>query len=385
MKLNKLKTVFNPGSVLFLFLTLSFLFDFIDKVYIYNDINFIKFNRVLKFIFLLYALSVSVMYFKFFVKTIRFVLITLLLLTIIYLLKVGNYNVYKMEFLRYAFLLASFPLIYYVISNGNFKFTTKLYQLFKYIIVINTVLILIGLVCDIQVFKTYKANRFGFNGMLLSQGFTPFFYLSAIVLFWYMKDKKMLIVTILISFISGVKGVYLAEFIALTLIVFYDKNLSRAFKIKGILVLFFCFTTVTLVILNISPFKELIKSDRFLTAIFSYRIEYSKELISSITKDNFNYLIGATGIEKVRLEMQIIDIFLFFGIIGFLVYTYFIYGIYKIIKKKYLAVILLLTALITSIFIGNFFCIPMSSLLIVITMLCLSIDEDFIKIKPIAY
>lgn len=385
MKLNKLKTVFNPSSALFLFLALSFLFDFIDKIYIYNDINFIKFNRVLKFIFLLYALSVSVMYFKFFVKTIRFVLITLLLLTIIYLFKVGNYNVYIMEFLRYAFLLASFPLIYYVISNGNFKFTTKLYQLFKYIIVINTVLILIGLVYDIQVFKTYKANRFGFNGMLLSQGFTPFFYLSAIVLFWYMKDKKMLIVTILISFLSGVKGVYLAEFIALTLIVFYDKNLSKAFKIKGILVLFFCFTTITLVILNISPFKELIKSDRFLTAIFSYRIEYSKELISSITKDNFNYLIGATGIEKVRLEMQIIDIFLFFGIIGFVVYTYFIYGIYKIIKKKYLAVILLLTALITSIFIGNFFCIPMSSLLIVITMLCLSKDEDFIKIKPIAY
>lgn len=384
MKLNKLKTVFNPGSVLFLFLTLSFLFDFIDKVYIYNDINFIKFNRVLKFIFLLYALSVSVMYFKFFVKTIRFVLITLLLLTIIYLLKVGNYNVYKMEFLRYAFLLASFPLIYYVISNSNYKITTKLYQLFKYIIVINTVLILIGLVYDIQVFKTYKANRFGFNGMLLSQGFTPFFYLSAIVLFWYMKDKKMLIVTILISFLSGVKGVYLAEFIALTLIVFCDKNLSKAFKIKGILVLFFCFTTITLVILNISPFKELINSDRFLTAIFSYRIEYSKELISSITKDNFNYLIGATGIEKVRLEMQIIDIFLFFGIIGFVVYTYFIYGICKIIKKKYLAVILLLTALITSIFIGNLFCIPMSSLLIVITMLCLSKDEDFIKIKPIA-
>ncbi|WP_173299799.1 hypothetical protein [Winogradskyella litoriviva] len=199
-----------------------------------------------------------------------------------------------------------------------------------------------------------------------------------------MKDKKMLIVTILISFLSGVKGVYLAEFIALTLIVFYDKNLSKAFKIKGILVLFFCFTTVTMVILNISPFKELIKSDRLLTAIFSYRIEYSKELISLITKDNFNYLIGATGIEKVRLEMQIIDIFLFFGIIGFAVYSYFIYGIYKIIKKKYLAVILLLTVIITSIFIGNLFYIPMSSLLIVLTLLCLSKDEDFIKINPIA-
>lgn len=372
MVLNKKIIIFNHNTVLLLFLCLSLLFDFIDKIYIYNDINFIKFNRILKLIFITYAVITSIYHFKVFYKNIKFVYITLLLLCVLFLLKGGNYNFYKMEFLRYIIYLVSFPILYYVVKDRDSKTIFTLYKFLKYIIYINTILVLLGVIFDVHIFKTYKANRFGFNGLLLSQGFTPYFYLSASVLFWYFKDKMALIITILIGLLSGVKGVYFTEFMVLSLLVFFSDSLSRVFKIRAIAAIFIGFLSVTLIILNLSPFKELLKSHGLLAIIFSHRIEYANELFSVMTKENFNILIGATKLEKVRLELQIVDVLLFFGALGLVTYLYFIIHIYKMIKKNYVATILLFTTLTTSVLLGNFFYIPFASILVTLTMLCLN-------------
>jgi hypothetical protein len=182
----------------------------------------------------------------------------------------------------------------------------------------------------------------------------------------------MLLITVLIALVSGVKGVFLAEFMALTLIVFYDKRLSKTVKVKAIFAMVFVFAVTILITLNMSPFKELIRSDRFLAAIFSYRIDYLYAAISTMTKENFSILIGGTGLEKIRLELQLVDIILFFGAIGLMVYTYFIYHLYKIIRKNHLAIVFLITTLTVSIFIGNLFYIPLSSFLFILTLFCLN-------------
>ncbi|WP_405574697.1 hypothetical protein [Winogradskyella sp. Asnod2-B02-A] len=284
--------------------------------------------------------------------------------------------------MRYAILFISFPVLYYVVSFSNSKTIIILYKLLKYIVIINAILILAGLIFDIQSFKTYRVNRFGFNGMLISQGFAPFFYMSASILFWYFKDKTLLVITILIALLSGVKGVYLAEFIAFTLIVLFDNRLSKAFKIKALIGIFIGFISITLVILNLSPFKEIFKTNGLLTIIFSFRIENLKLLFSAINSENFNFFIGAKDLETVRLELQLVDIFIYFGSIGLLVYGYYIFKLYKIIKHNYLAIILLVTALTTSMFSGNLFYIPLSSILCTLTLLCL--NEDTLKIKESA-
>ncbi len=382
MRLHKPKITFNHSAVLFLFLALSFIFDFIDKLDIYNNLHFIKFNRILKVVFSIYALGVCLFHFKFFYKKIKFVFISLLILSLVFLLKGENYNFYKMEFMRYAILFISFPVLYYVVSFSNSKTIIILYKLLKYIVIINAILILAGLIFDIQSFKTYRVNRFGFNGMLISQGFAPFFYMSASILFWYFKDKTLLVITILIALLSGVKGVYLAEFIAFTLIVLFDNRLSKAFKIKALIGIFIGFISITLVILNLSPFKEIFKTNGLLTIIFSFRIENLKLLFSAINSENFNFFIGAKDLETVRLELQLVDIFIYFGSIGLLVYGYYIFKLYKIIKHNYLAIILLVTALTTSMFSGNLFYIPLSSILCTLTLLCL--NEDTLKIKESA-
>jgi hypothetical protein len=372
MRLNLKSVNYSHPLALFLFLILSFFTDFIDKVCIFYKIDFIKLNRLLKIVFLIYSIGFCITYYKFIFKKIKFVMISLLILSIVFFLKGENYNLYKVEFLRYIILFISFPLLFYVVSYSKISITTLFYSFLKYIIILNAALILLGILFDIQIFKTYNANRFGFNGILLSQGFTPFVYLCASIMFWHLKDKLMLLIIALIALVSGIKGVYMAEFMAMTLIVFCDKTLDRTFKVKSIFVLFFVFILVTLVTLSMSPFKELIKSGELLTAIFSYRTDNLVLLISELTKENFNVLIGATRLLKIRLELQLVDIVLFFGVIGLMVYTYFVFNLYKIIRKNYLAIILLVTALTTSFFTGNLFYLPLASLLLILTLFCLN-------------
>lgn len=379
MKLDKLKYAVDrsAGYVLFIFLILSFLSDFIDKIYIYNDIHFIKFNQLLKVLFLIYAIGLSLLYFSYFFKHIRFIYITCAILSLVFLLKGTNYGLYKMEFLRYIILFIAFPVFYHLVSMTNFKTLAALHKLFRYVIAINAILILVGLIFDIHIFKTYKANRFGFNGMLLSQGFTPFLYLCASILFWHLKDKLMLLVTLFIAVLSGIKGVYLAEFMAFALIVVFDKNLGRTFKIRTISIMSLGLVLITIATLSLSPFKEIIKSEGILTAIFSYRLDNLNRLLSTMTAENYNVLIGIIELEKVRLELQIVDILLFFGVIGLIIYLYFIFNLYNMIKRSYLAVILLATALFVSLLIGNLFYIPLSSFIVVITIL--GLNETYLR------
>ena len=143
MRLNLRDIRVNHSSVLFLFLILSFLFDFINKIYIFFDIDFIKFNRILKLIFSIYSMGFFILHYKLIYKRIRFIIIVLLVLLLIFLIKGDYYNLYKMEFLRYNFIFLSFPLLFFVVSDKKVNITTIFYKILKYLICLNAILILL--------------------------------------------------------------------------------------------------------------------------------------------------------------------------------------------------------------------------------------------------
>jgi hypothetical protein len=83
---------------------------------------------------------------------------------------------------RYILPLLVFPLLYFAYFNTEQNILATLYKFFKGFIFINSVLALIGLFFDVKVFQAYEFQRFGYNGIILSQGFTPYLYLSAAIL-----------------------------------------------------------------------------------------------------------------------------------------------------------------------------------------------------------
>ncbi|GAL82113.1 hypothetical protein JCM19274_11 [Algibacter lectus] len=187
----KIGSFLNYQTIIFGFIILSFLFDFIDKVEIFYKIDFIKFNRYLKIVFVSYSFIFILCHKQYVLKTIKYAVYTFLIISVVFLLKFNYSNLYINEYLRYAFVFVTFPLIYYPYFNKDSEFFYRVYIILKSFIILNVIVIALGFIFEIKGFQSYSSGRFGFNGFILSQGgVTPYIYLSATIIFWLMKDKK---------------------------------------------------------------------------------------------------------------------------------------------------------------------------------------------------
>lgn len=371
--MDKIKTFLtNYHGAVFGFLILSFGFDFMDKIEIFYDIDFIKFNRIIKAIFLVYSIIFMLSHVKYVQENLKMVSFIILLLSIVYVSKNNFSERYFFEYLRYIFALLVFPLLHFTYVNKDQGLFVKLYKFFKWIILINAILILIGILFEVKIFQTYKFDgRFGYNGLILSQGFTPFFYLCATTVFWVHRDKKMLSLLLVLCTLSGLKGVYFAEFLMLSLLVISSQKLTKSFKIITFSILLLTFTTLLVSLLLTPMFVEVFVSKGLLSAIFSFRTDNVLEVLSQINRENFNIIIGALEIEVVRLEMQLFDVILFFGIIGLVAYGLFLYILNKKIVKGRVAKAFFITILVLSSLSGNLFYIPLSSILMFLVLIAL--------------
>ena len=240
------------------------------------------------------------------------------------------------------------------------------------LIIINAFLILIGVLFEVKVFQTYKFDgRFAYNGLILSQGFTPFLYLCATTIFWVYKDKKMLLLLLTLCCLSGLKGVYFGEFLLLGLLVLSNKEFKKRFKIIILLRLLIIFTTLLVTLLLTPMFVNVLESKGLTSAIFSYRTDNALEIFNQINENNFNILIGALETEVVRLEMQIFDVILFFGALGLVAYFLFLQLLYKKIVKDSVPKVFFATILALSALSGNLLYIPLSSLLMYLVLMSL--------------
>ncbi|WP_188461579.1 hypothetical protein [Bizionia arctica] len=366
----------NYQGVILGFLILSLGFDFLDKIGIFYNIELLKLNRIIKAIFILYAVVFILTHYKYVLDNLKLLMGFIILLSFLFLLKNNFSHRYVDEYLRYIFPLLVFPLIHFANLNTAQNFATKLYKLFIGFIVLNAIYVFLGLIFEILIFQTYQYHRFGYNGIILSQGFTPYLYLCATTLFWAFKNKKMILLTLVIASLSGVKGVFFAEFLLVSLLIVFDSNLKKSLKFKILIAAFIAFIGL-LVGLFLTPlFQKVIKSDGLFTAIFSYRTDNTLELFNELSSINYSFLFGTIGLEIVRLELQMLDIMLFFGIIGLLGYSVFIYFLYTHLVNNYISKAFFITIIALSILSGNLFYIPLSTLLMFLVLFALHKKKD---------
>jgi hypothetical protein len=228
----------------------------------------------------------------------------------------------------------------------------------------------------IYVFKTYKGERFGYNGLILSQGITPYIYLFATVLFYAFRNYFMIVLTVILAIISGVKGAYFAEFLFITLLVLSNNAFNKKQKTIIAITLGSIFVLLIFAVLSLSPFKEVINSKGLLSAIFSLRSDNLMELFNEITTENFNIFVGATGITPIRLELQIIDVLLTFGAIGLIAFCYFYGMVFIKFVKENTSKAVFITAILLSLLSGNLFYIPLASLLFILTLFSLNENNN---------
>jgi len=321
-------------------------------------------KRIIKGLFLLLSFS------TYFIRSKRntpFFLNVYIITFLFFSFKLLLYNT-SLTFFRYFFLIGILPLFYYFYSDG---FDDRQFiKILKYFLLINFFAVIIGFVFNLDIFLTYGNLRFGFNGLLLNQMQTPYFYICALFIFYNNKDYLLVLLISFCMLFSGVKasifGLFL--FIFFTIITIKIKN---NIKLYLIFLTFLIFLFVLYYLFNTQIFKTIIVNEGIITAITSYRNINFENVLSQITKNNFNILIGTTGLQNFRTEFGVIDVILYFGFVGLVFYFLLIKDLFLKFADSQYSKIFIVVILLTMAMSGNFFYFPFNCLMFLITLLIL--------------
>ncbi|MFD2434239.1 hypothetical protein ACFSO9_12245 [Mesonia maritima] len=240
------------------------------------------------------------------------------------------------------------------------NFPIKIFHIF---ILINSIIIILSFLFNIELFRTYAGERFGFNGLFMTSSNTTYFYLITFLCFFnrYRREvfsKPLFWIAVTAGCLVGTKSIYLALMILFFLaILFFIRNnrtkyifLISLFLIGSVGLYFFFSTKV---------FSTIVNENGWLTAILSTRNQLLVDETIPFVQKNWNvlnYLFGGLANPFLRPQLELLDLLLFFGILGgaFYIYTfakfYFNFSIQKLFPVFTLALLFLVTLIS-----GNFF------------------------------
>lgn len=344
---------------LVIILWLIILSEGLTKYFFYYSDGFHRIGLIVKGLIYVYC-SKAVFTNKNFVKENKW-LVLLFVTSFIGALALKNTNFQASIFNFFiSFIKYSFPVFLYLnfIKKTDVSIKRFFLKHIAYAVLLNIFFCVLGLIFKIEFFRSYPfSDRFGYDGLFFRSWTASYFYLIAIIAFLNI-DKKIfklaLYLAIGFGLFLGTKLAFLGILLILIYHVFkknWHKEKSKALiVISGFIILIVSFkiwfSRLFNVILNV--YKE----DGLITAFFSHRNVSFKNVIVPYVKESWsslNYLFGSGDNYFIYSEMDIIDVFLMFGLFSILfIYTYY----YKMFGNKYM---LFLTFFIGVFFSGNFF------------------------------
>ena len=240
--------------------------------------------------------------------------------------------------------------------------------------------ILLGIIFEIDFLRTYGGTRFGYMPLFSSQNEFSFVMIAIVSFFYKNLENKKSIINFVIFFLSVIISLFVGTKVIYLFIIIFINHLGIVhLKLKHYLSsLFFILTGIyilkdfLLAFLN-NYFKPLISvylNTGFLDAISSLRLSYLEgRILCQLSSLEFiNYLFGGLNL-NCYTEMSLIDILLFFGIIG----SFFYFYLYKKIIYNSLNLdsfgYVLILAIISLSFLGGYFFENLSAQFYVLSVL----------------
>lgn len=324
-----LKNLIRSENLSILILVLFFLSEACTTIAYKSRFSFYNYSLLIKTVFLL-LFFVGVLKTGIQNKKILVFLSTIALVFLIGQFSFNNFSFGKNFFTnsvifgRYIFV---FIVLLFLTDKKN-RFSPLLYTVYEKIVIINCILVLLTIVFDISVFKTYY-YRFGASGVFMTPSMITYFNALALTYFaqqYVYRNKKYLelILVVIACLLSGTKALLL--FVALTGIhVFIIKQLYRNKVFYASIVALFAGlyvfrdSVLSIVNKNTKLLTDVYHEDGWITALTSYRDQNLKEDFLPVIQEKWNllnYSFGGTDFEIYRVEFEPFDVFLFFGIIG---------------------------------------------------------------------
>lgn len=276
-----------------------------------------------------------------------------------------NFNIHYFFRSLYPFAFLTF-----FFSYNDLEVIHKWIRVFKFFIILNSILIIIGFLIEIPVFKTYyHSSRFGYQGLLLYHSESGYIYFMSLALFYSLykkcKSKINALLCILIMVCMLLIGTKKALFLFLLFLIYIIYDNRKSWNVKSIFFVFFATFFATFYIkdylfniikITYSTLFNVYQKEGLLTTFFSYRNEAVSERIIPFFNEywgKINYLIGGPAFRTFRVEMEVFDVFIFFGFSGLIIYFLFIN---KLIREFYSmeGVIMTIGILFAACFSGNF-------------------------------
>jgi len=325
-----------------------YLSESITKIFYLSEASFYNYSALVKGAFIVFSLVYS---FRYLTKEKVRLVYFLIIFGLIFLIGQFFFNSFSfgvhfyenlVYFSRYLFIFII--LLYF--SDYQFLDENPIHlKVYEAIVLINSFLIIIGLVLDLRVFQTYGSNRFGYSGLFMVPSVTTFFYALALTYFtneFLLKREKLfqLLFIILICFFVGTKALLLFLFLTLFHIFLTKKLYKRVVPYAtalflAVLVLINYQSLKSYLIDKYEPLYLLYTKYDLITMLTSYRNIKLKETFIPLIKEKWsfiNYLFGGTDFEEFRVEFEIFDVFLFWGLLGSVLYLYLYFR--QVIKFK---------------------------------------------------
>ena len=270
------------------------------------------------------AVLIGFLFFQIAVKDYKFILIALVMCIVFSIGQIFLETTFSRNALL-TFFKFLFPILLLAFINNriqNYELTSGFFKTFEWVMVVNSILLLIGVLLSIKLFNTYQGNRFGYNGMFAAVSNGSYGYI--ITMFYFLlrykerviKNWKFILIFISCIFI-GTKAVYLSMGFAIAYIVVVSKipfkrTLLVAAILTGLLLAYYFF-------FQYGMFNSIRQSDGLLSALLSYRDQLFLERTLPFIQESWswvNYLFGGVIDYDMRSQMDIVDVFFFWGIFG---------------------------------------------------------------------
>jgi len=227
--------------------------------------------------------------------------------------------------------------VFFIISLFNpyqIKFSKSVFKIYEIILLFNSLLIIAGYFFKISLFQTYL-YRFGYNGLFMTP--TMISYFNALGIIYFLRKSEddrtgylPLILIVLSSLLTGTKAILLFILFTAVYLVIKLKLFRERVFIGSLLLLFgivIGFWKVVFAFLKdqYSVLYEVYINDGLLSMLTSYRNHNFIEIYTEVIQKKWvpmNYLFGGTDFDQYRIEFDLLDVFLFFGIIGGVIYLW---------------------------------------------------------------
>src|SRR5690554_486772 len=330
-------------GILFLLFVLS---DFISKTGAFYYNSLIHTSQIIKGLFQIFALGFIIKNYHFKDRFLYFGTGLLLLfhgLGLLFLNSEFSFlsnlksNVHILNWYLFVFLLIlafrSYERTLKIDFSNSLRFLRLCFVGYFYA---NLITAFIGALTNFELFSSYLySDRFGFNGLMRNVTHASYIVIIYIIYFYY-QYKQVATKANLLHLLSAVFFVFLlatkAAFLFLLLFIIYvvyQKN--KKFFIGLLLLIGVTSFLLKDFVLNqllpkyFAPLNEVYESQGIIAMLTSLRSEQFTELFLPYISENWvfaNYLFGGFDSSLRKIEFELIDLWLTFGLLGILLYLF---------------------------------------------------------------